>query len=35
MKGSIKGVHRNHTAQWTHIDGVFYIKNMYPCTLVK
>jgi erythromycin esterase len=35
MKGSIKGVHRNHKAQWTHIfDGVFYIKNMYPCKIL-
>ena len=35
MKGSVKGIHRNHKAQWTHIfDGVFYIKNMYPCKIV-
>ena len=32
LKGSVKGVHRNHKAQWTRIfDGVFYIRNMYPC----
>ncbi len=36
MKASIKGVHKNHKAQWTHIfDGVFYIKNMYPCKILK
>ncbi len=36
MKASIAGFNKNHNAQWTHIfDGVFYIKNMYPCKMVK
>ena len=36
MKANLIGINRNHTAQWTHIyDGVFYIKQMYPCTLVR
>lgn len=36
MKGSIKGVHRNHQAPWTKIfDGVFYIKQMYPCKVIR
>lgn len=38
LKGSIKQVHKNQLAAWTKIfDGVFYIRDMYPCnqTLVK
>jgi erythromycin esterase-like protein len=36
MKANLLGINRNHSAQWTHIyDGVFYIKKMYPCTLVR
>ena len=36
MKANLIGINRNHKAQWTHIyDGVFYIKKMYPCVLVK
>lgn len=34
MSGAIKGnwYHKNQKAQWNHIfDGVFYIKEMYPC----
>jgi erythromycin esterase-like protein len=33
MSGSIKApYHKNQKAQWNHIfDGVFYIKEMYPC----
>lgn len=34
MSGATKGrlYHKNQKAQWNHIfDGVFYIKEMYPC----
>jgi erythromycin esterase len=34
MSGATKGnwYHKNHKAQWNDIfDGVFYIKEMYPC----
>lgn len=33
LSGSIKApYHKNQKAQWNHIfDGVFYIKDMYPC----
>ncbi len=33
MSGSVKvPYHKNQKAQWNHIfDGVFYIKEMYPC----
>jgi erythromycin esterase len=34
MGGSIKGngMHTSHEAAWNHIfDGVFFIRNMYPC----
>lgn len=38
MSGAVKGgqYHENYKAQWNHIfDGVFYIKNMYPCEIKK
>lgn len=37
MKANLIGINiKNHQAQWTHIfDGIFYIKNMYPCTFVR
>lgn len=36
MKASLTGGHRNLSAQWTNIfDGIFYIKEMYPCSLIK
>lgn len=36
MKGSVKGIHKNYSAQWTKIfDGVFYIKDMYPCKIIE
>ena len=37
MNGSVvKVLHKKYEAQWTKIfDGVFYIKNMYPCELTK
>ncbi|MEP7255910.1 MAG: erythromycin esterase family protein [Ferruginibacter sp.] len=36
MKGSIIKPHKNHSAQWARIfDGVFYIRNMYPCSIAN
>jgi erythromycin esterase-like protein len=39
MSGSVMGGaadHRNEMAEWTNVyDGVFYIKDMYPCKAVK
>lgn len=37
MNGSVVEVlHKKYTAAWTSIfDGVFYIKNMYPCKLAR
>lgn len=37
MNGSVVYVlHKKYTAAWTRIfDGVFYIKNMYPCKMAK
>jgi hypothetical protein len=38
MSGAIIGGadHRNEMAEWTNVyDGVFYIKNMYPCKAIK
>lgn len=37
MNGSVVDVlHKKYTAEWTRIfDGVFYIKNMYPCKVAK
>ena len=38
MSGAINGswYHKNHKAIWNKIfDGVFFIKKMYPCELIK
>lgn len=37
MSGSVKGncLHTHHKAQWNRIfDGIFFIRDMYPCELV-
>jgi hypothetical protein len=34
--GSDVANHRNEMAEWTNVyDGVFYIKDIYPCKEVK
>ena len=36
MKASLTGNHHSLSAQWTYVfDGIFYIKDMYPCSLIK
>lgn len=37
MNGSVVDViHKPYSAPWTHIfDGVFFIRNMYPCKLAR
>jgi len=35
MNGSVVYIHKKQALQWTKIfDGVFYIKNMYPCKMI-
>ena len=36
LKGSVANVHTSMKADWTLIfDGVFYIRNMYPCNKIS